>query len=98
MTQIVLLDIQLKKDSIEDAHAKVHETLKATREFAGNVGVSVFIDEKDPSLVIIQEEWESPADHDAYLAWRAAAATPPPLASALAGPLSTRTFTRSTAA
>jgi heme oxygenase (mycobilin-producing) len=70
---IALLDLQLKADLLETGLEVIHETLTATRGFAGCLGVSVLVDSKDPAHVVLSETWES-VEHDrAYREWRAGA-------------------------
>jgi quinol monooxygenase YgiN len=94
MAITVLLDVQLKPDSLDEAYAGVHETLEETRAFAGAISLDVLIDETDPSKVVVIEIWESAAAHDAYTAWRATKeGAPRKLIAVLAGAPVTRVFT-----
>ena len=66
-----ILDLQLKSESLDSAQQVLRETLVATREFPGCLGVTVLVDNDDPAHVVLLEKWES-VDHDrAYRAWRA---------------------------
>jgi quinol monooxygenase YgiN len=70
-----LLDLQLRADSLETGFEVIHETLTATRAFAGCLGVSVMVDSQDPAHVVLVETWES-LEHDrAYREWRAGPGT-----------------------
>jgi quinol monooxygenase YgiN len=71
MATTVLLDVQLKPDSLDEAYAAVHETLEQTRAFTGAISLEVLIDNTDPTRLVVVETWESDAAHDAYVAWRA---------------------------
>lgn len=71
MTITALLELQLKADALADAPRILTETLKATREFAGNEGVEVLHDVADPAHVVVVERWSSLEHDDAYRAWRA---------------------------
>ena len=67
----VLLDLQLKPDNLDNAHAEIHTILTDTRAFAGCLGVEVLVGAQDRAHVLLVERWES-AEHDAvYRAWRA---------------------------
>jgi quinol monooxygenase YgiN len=82
---IALLDLQLRPDAAQAGLAVIHETLEATRAFAGCLGVSVLVDSKDPAHVVLYETWES-AEHDReYRKWRAGPGTSN-LGSVLAAP------------
>lgn len=88
-----ILDLRLKPDSLEAAMGVLHQTLAATRAFAGCIGLDVLIDSKDPAHVVVYETWES-AEHDkAYREWRATPAGASSLGSVLAAPPSLSTFT-----
>ncbi len=93
MTMKVLLEVQLKDDALDTYYAGIHATLQQTRARVGLVRAEVLIDDSDPTSVVVVETWESAADHDAYLAWRATPeGAPTQLATAVAAPPITRTF------
>jgi len=93
----VMLELHVKTDDLDASYAGIHETLVATRAFAGNVSVEVLVDHTDPGRIILLETWDTADDHDAYVAWRA---TPEGAATALIAvvdaPLVTRTFAEAT--
>ena len=67
----VLLDLQLKTEGLDAAHAEIHSILTDTRAFDGCLGVEVLVGAQDRAHVLLVERWES-AEHDAvYRAWRA---------------------------
>lgn len=66
-----LLELTLRPDAVDGAHAVIHETLKATRAFDGCRGVDVLADQADPTHLVLVEQWESLEHDDAYRAWRA---------------------------
>ena len=71
MPLTVLLDLHLKPDNLDSAHADIHTILVDTRAFAGCLGVEVLVGAKDRAHVLLVERWAS-AEHDAvYRAWRA---------------------------
>jgi quinol monooxygenase YgiN len=82
---IAVLDLQLKADSLENAHKVIHETLAATRAFPGCLEVTVLIDSDDPAHVVIYETWESIERDRAYRAWRATPEGASDLGSIVAG-------------
>jgi heme oxygenase (mycobilin-producing) len=88
-----ILDLQLKPDSLENAHTILHETLTDTRAFAGCLGVTVLIDSADPAHVVLYETWESIEDDRAYRAWRASPEGASDLGSIMAGPPKLSLFT-----
>ena len=70
MAITALLELQLKPDAVGTANAVMHETLTATRARPGCVSVTVLIDQKDPTHVMVYELWESMEADSAYRAWR----------------------------
>jgi quinol monooxygenase YgiN len=88
-----ILDLQLKADSLDNAHQLIHETLAGTRAFPGCLGVTVLIDNKDPAHVVLVETWESPERDRAYRAWRATPEGATNLGSIVAGPPKLSAFT-----
>jgi quinol monooxygenase YgiN len=69
----VLLDLQIKADSLETAQQVLQATLTDTRAFPGCLGVTVLVDNADPTHVVVHETWESIERDRAYRAWRASA-------------------------
>ncbi|MET4782730.1 antibiotic biosynthesis monooxygenase [Glaciihabitans sp. UYNi722] len=88
----VLLDAQLKSESLEESYQGVHDTLIETREFAGAISIEVLIDQADAAHLIVLETWESAAHHDAYTAWRAGDGKPTKLLAVIATPPTTSVF------
>jgi len=88
-----ILDLQLKADSLENAHTVLHAILTDTRAFAGCLDVTVWVDSDDPAHVVLYETWES-IEHDrAYRAWRASAEGASNLGALLAAPPKLTLFT-----
>lgn len=85
MATIAILELQLKADSLDNAHKVLHETLAATRAFPGCLGVTVLVDSDDPAHVAIYETWESIERDQAYRAWRATPEGASDLGSIVAG-------------
>jgi len=71
MAVISVLDFRFNPDTVEDALKVVHSILKDTREFEGCERVAVVQDVDDPAHIQFVEHWRSPADDQAYRAWRA---------------------------
>ena len=93
MAITAILDLQLKAESLENAHAVIHATLTDTRAFPGCQWVSVLVDSGDPAHVVLFETWES-IEHDrAYRAWRATPEGASELGSILAAPPRLSLFT-----
>lgn len=95
MTVVAQLDLQLQPESLDKAYQILREVLADTRNFDGNLGVDVLIDQDDPAHVIAHERWAS-IEHDAaYRAWRATEAGSSALGTVLAGPPTLTFFTLS---
>lgn len=71
MTITALLDLTLAREAVTDAPAVIHETLAATRAFAGCLKVEVLMDDDDETHVVLLEQWDSVESDAAYRAWRA---------------------------
>jgi heme oxygenase (mycobilin-producing) len=65
-----ILDLQLKADALDRANDVMRETLTATRAFPGCLGVTVLVDNADPTHVALYEQWESAEADAAYRQWR----------------------------
>ena len=65
-----ILELQLKADSLEKANEIIHATLAATRAFDGCQGVTVMVDNADPTHVVLFETWESVEHDQAYRVFR----------------------------
>ena len=81
MTCLVLLELHLDPAQRDTAPAVIDETLVATRNWPGNEGIEVRIDDDDPDHVMVVEHWATTEDHAAYAQWR----TTPEGKSGLAG-------------
>lgn len=70
MTITAILDLRVKPDDAAGAPAVLRNVLTATRNFDGNLGVEVHLDEDDPTHFVVIERWESIEADNAYRAWR----------------------------
>ncbi|MCU1478852.1 MAG: antibiotic biosynthesis monooxygenase [Subtercola sp.] len=86
MTVTAYLDVHLVPERQTEAYPVVHNTLIATRAFAGNVSVDVWIDDADPAHLIYIERWESQQAVDTYRAWRRGEGASTEMVPFLAGP------------
>lgn len=71
MAVTAFLDLHLRDDVLEHAHAAIDAILADTRAFDGSLGIEVLRDVADHAHVTIVERWESLQHDDAYRAWRA---------------------------
>ncbi|CAN5352663.1 hypothetical protein BH09ACT10_BH09ACT10_20100 [soil metagenome] len=70
MTFTAFLEMRLVPETVDAALPVIHEMLKGTRSFPGNVGLDVWIDKDDPAHLILIETWESEEADTAYRLWR----------------------------
>jgi quinol monooxygenase YgiN len=70
MTITSILDLHVKPGDAAGTPAVLRNVLTATRNFDGNLGVEVFLDEDDPTHFVVIERWESLEADTAYRAWR----------------------------
>ena len=85
MTITALLEFHVTPDALPTAPGVIHDTLAATRAFAGNLGVEVVADVTDPAHFLVIEHWDSLEADEAYRAWRATPEGASDLGSILAG-------------
>ena len=93
MPVTAILDLQLKADALDRANDVMRETLTATRAFPGCLGVTVLVDQADPTHVAVYEQWESLAADAAYRKWRATEEGASDLGSVLAAAPTLTLFT-----
>ncbi|MCU1480926.1 MAG: antibiotic biosynthesis monooxygenase [Subtercola sp.] len=86
MTVTAYLDVHLVPERAAEAYPIVHDTLVATRAFAGNVSVDVWIDDADPAHLVYVERWLSHEAVDSYRAWRRGEGASTEMVPFLAGP------------
>jgi heme oxygenase (mycobilin-producing) len=86
MSIISVLELRVKPDELATAPAILHDTLLATRAFAGCLGVEVVVDVADPAHFVVLERWESLEADTAYRNWRASSEGGSNLGTILAGP------------
>lgn len=70
MSVTITFEIQVLREHIEAAPRVIGETIAATREFDGCLGVDVLHDSEDATHFTLLELWETFEHHAAYNAWR----------------------------
>lgn len=86
MAITVLLEINLKPESVAEARELMGRELQTTRAFNGNLTTDVIVDENDPGHWIIYERWESIEHDEAYRTFRAGEGKIEALPALLAAP------------
>ncbi len=66
-----LLELKFKPESVTAGRDLMHQTLKTTRAFEGNLQTDVWFDEDDEAHWIIYEVWDTVEHDEAYRAFRA---------------------------
>lgn len=95
MSTTVFLEVRLRDDVPDETlQTVVRETLAQTAAFPGNESLEVLVEESDPTRLVVLERWATPADHDAYVAWRATPEGASSLGSIIAEAPVTRRFDR----
>lgn len=85
MTIAAILDLRLKRESLDTAREVVAKILAETRAFEGCEGVDVLIDDEDEGHWLCVEKWASAEADAAYRAWRAGPGAIKDLGPLLAG-------------
>ncbi|MDH6238480.1 antibiotic biosynthesis monooxygenase [Cryobacterium sp. CG_9.6] len=73
MSLTVILDLQLKPETVAAAPAMLRKILAQTRVFDGCLGVDVLVDTENATHLILLERWASTEADTAYRDWRAGA-------------------------
>ncbi len=92
MAIAVLLEVQIKPDSVDEMKAYFKEILPDTRAYDGCLGIDVYGNMDDGANLVLYERWETRPHYEKYLAWRAETGAVDKLGSMLAGPPSIRYF------
>lgn len=93
MPVTAILDLKLKADALDKANEVMHATLVGTRAFPGCLGVTVLVDQADPTHVAVYEQWESAEADAAYRQWRTTAEGASDLGTVLAAAPTLTLFT-----
>jgi quinol monooxygenase YgiN len=94
VTVIVLLEFQVKSESLEETKAMLKAILPDTRSYAGCLGLDVGCDADEPTKFVFCERWESREHYDRYLAWRTETGFMDRFGGHLAGAPTIRYFSR----
>ena len=70
MSVKVILELHVKPELADRFKEGFKDTLVDTRAFEGCEELSVLVNQDDPAMFVILEQWESRAHYEAYLKWR----------------------------
>jgi heme-degrading monooxygenase HmoA len=68
MSVLMIIDLKAKADSVNELRAFLSP--RETRDFAGNDGVELVVNQDDPANLLLVIHWASREASDAYSAWR----------------------------
>ena len=71
MSVKVILEVQAKPECVDELKATFEAILPDTRSYTGCIEVKVLANQDDPENLILLEQWQTRADYEAYVAWRA---------------------------
>lgn len=70
MSIMIILDAKLKADKVEDTKSLFAEMLPDTRGFDGCEGITMILNEEDPTNMVLVEKWASKSHYEKYHHWR----------------------------
>ncbi len=94
MTTAVLLEIQVKPESIEDMKAYLKEILPDTRAYKGCQSIDIYDNLDNTGNFVFYEVWDSRQHYEKYLAWRTETGVVDKLVGMSMGEVSIRYFDR----
>ena len=81
----IIVEARLKPETLEEAKQFFIDILPDTRNFEGNEGISMNLDEDDNTIMFLIEKWESKAHYEKYHHWRESNGSLDQIRSFLAG-------------
>jgi quinol monooxygenase YgiN len=94
MSVLVLVEAQVKPESIPDLKSYMAEILPDTRAYNGCQKIDLYFNTEDKGGMILVENWDSRAHYEKYRAWRDGTGFLDRIGVMLAGPISLRYFER----
>ncbi len=70
MSVIVLVNLDVKEESVEELKKYLKEILPDTRSFEGCQGVQVYESKESPTKMTIHTKWTSEETQKKYMSWR----------------------------
>jgi len=71
MTIDVTLELQVSDENREALLNTLEAILPDTRSYKGCQSIVVTCNDDDPLNIVLLEKWDTRADHESYVAWRA---------------------------
>ena len=94
MSVLVLFETQVKPDKVSEMKSLLAKVLPDTGAYDGCQGIDVYFNTENASNMQFVEFWDSPAQYEKYLAWRAETGFMDTFGALLAAPPSKRIFER----
>lgn len=66
---IVILEARIREEAVDEAKAFFQKVIPGTRIYDGCLKSNLFQDEKEPTSLLMVEDWESQDHHRKYLDW-----------------------------
>ena len=70
MSVIVLVNLNVKEESVDELKKYFKEILPDTRSFEGCQGVQLYQSKESPTKMTIHAKWESEEAQKKYMSWR----------------------------
>jgi len=86
MAITVLLEFKTQEDKVDDMLQWMRDNLPDTRARQGAGKMELIQDQDDPTHMVVYEIWDSKADQEAYVGWRAERGDIDTLGTMLAAP------------
>ncbi|MEH6503551.1 MAG: antibiotic biosynthesis monooxygenase [Cycloclasticus sp.] len=86
MSTAVILELNVSLDNRDELMATLEAILPDTRAYQGCQSILVTCNEANPCHIFLLEKWDSRADHERYVAWRAERGDLDKLGALLAAP------------
>ena len=94
MSTVVLLEMQVKPESVNNVKSMLKELLPDTRAYAGCQGIDIYGNLDDGGNLVFYERWDSRDHYQKYLNWRTETGVLDKLGAHLAGPPKIRYYER----
>ncbi|MEJ8757147.1 antibiotic biosynthesis monooxygenase [Pontibacter sp. H259] len=88
----VILEAHIREEAVDEAKAFFLKVIPDTRIYDGCLHSNVFQHEKEPTTLLMVEDWETQEHHKKYLAWCTKTGKLRELIRFLSGPPSLRYF------
>ena len=92
MTTIVILDIPATPETRDEIYRTLTGVLDETRQFDGNEGMELLVNQDDNANILLYERWQSREHYERYLAYRQESGFSAKFRALIPGTVSVRKF------